>query len=792
MGRLFICLKSLLVIFLLMPSNSLKAQETILLKDGSIVPSGAVPVRPSRDVVQADDGVVVTYRFEEASIQKDSLFPECVNWRIEGFGTNDAVSQGAYPFRTDTYTLPQGYSAQVAVVDSSYIDFDYCLSPARPPVAESGKGFLSEKILPVSPFKGFFPRRLAHIKGVEYYRGTGIAQVVVCPLQYSYEGKKIRAYTSLTYKITFVRKENVNRNSAFVSRVSPDDHLLSNTVVNGFSVASRGRVAQTVVSAVRDYLVLSCPKYGDAVSKFCEWKKTMGFRTHVVVKEEWTPQLIKETVQKVYDENSDLYYLLIIGSHEDIPAQYCHDINDVKDYEHRYTDLYYTCMDGDKDSISDLYHGRLSVSTVEEAFSVVNKIIQYEKNPILDNAFYETGLACAYFEDKDTVGNKNAGYEDRRFVKTSEEIRDYLISKQKKINRVYWADYPGSVGNKKEMPMYYNNDSYSFGEILPQDLRNPSVWKGNANDINKYINNGSFCVLYRGHGLENEWQNPTFRVEDIFLKNENKYPIVFSLTCLTGRLDRGCFAEKMLRMSQSGCVAIYAASDISYSGYNDALGCGMFDAIWPDPGLRPLFKYSSTLGEKTPIPTYELGQILSQGMIRMKETFGAIETKYLKRTEEIFYCYGDPSMMMFTETPTAFKKVQVKKDEGRIIVTTDETAKISFYDKRTGDVYCLRGKSAFYDTNYPQYVSVCVSEHNKIPYIEEGETPSYVYIQNKTVTGNQTFQADFIKIGTNVTETQPSGKVIFDKGKVTLFGNEIVIEPETTVEKGTEFNIITK
>ena len=68
----------------------------------------------------------------------------------------------------------------------------------------------------------------------------------------------------------------------------------------------------------------------------------------------------------------------------------------------------------------------------------------------------------------------------------------------------------------------------------------------------------------------------------------------------------------------------------------------------------------------------------------------------------------------------------------------------------------------------------------------------HVYIQNKTVTGNQTFQADFIKIGTNVTETQPSGKVIFDKGKVTLFGNEIVIEPETTVEKGTEFNIITK
>lgn len=87
MGRLFICLKLLLLIFLLMFSNSLKAQEVILLEDGGIVSSGAVPVRPTRDVVKTDDGVVVTYRFEEASIQKDSLFPECVNWRIEGFGT---------------------------------------------------------------------------------------------------------------------------------------------------------------------------------------------------------------------------------------------------------------------------------------------------------------------------------------------------------------------------------------------------------------------------------------------------------------------------------------------------------------------------------------------------------------------------------------------------------------------------------------------------------------------------------------------------------------------------------
>ena len=789
MGRLFVCLKSLLVIFLLMSSNSLKAQENILLKDGIIVSSGAVPVRPTRDVVQADDGVVVTYRFEEASIQKDSLFPECVNWRIEGFGTNDAVSQGAYPFRTDTYTLPHGYSAQVAVVDSSYIDFDYCLSPARPPVAESGKGFLSEKILPVSPFKGFFPRRLAHIKGVEYYRGTGIAQVVVCPLQYSYEGKKIRAYTFLTYKITFVKKEKVNRNSAFVSRVSPDDHLLSNTVVNGFSVASRGRAAQTLVSAVRDYLVLSCPKYGDAVSKFCEWKKTMGFRTHVVVKEEWTPQLIKETVQKVYDENSDLYYLLIIGSHEDIPAQYCYVIErEGGDSIYHCTDMYYACMDGEKDSLPDLYYGRLPVSTITEANAVIDKIMQYEKNPTVDTSFYETGLNCAFFEDGSLYSEKNKpdGYEDVRFVKTSEEVRDYLMSQQKNVNRVYYTE------KKDVIPSFYNNTKYSFGEPLPDELKRNDAWQGNAADINNFINKGTFYVLYRGHAHSDGWAGPTYKNRNINLNNEDKYPVMFSLTCLSGQLDDayGCFAEQLLNKKKSGCVAVYAASYDSYSGYNDALCNGMFDAIWPEPGLRPRFKDSTTMGGKTPVPTYELGQILFQGMTRMKETYGVIDREHEKYTEEVFYCYGDPSMMIYTDVPTSFENVKVERNNNSIHVATKEPAKITFYNQWTDEVVSTQGNSLEYVTKTPQYVSVCISKHNKIPFVDKGIFPMIVYLQNEIYEGSQLEGGDCIKVGSNVNPYKSEGDVIF-KGKMELYGNEeVILEKGTIVEQGAELDIM--
>lgn len=782
-------LKSLATTFVMMlVAIPLKAQYTALLKDGSIVP-GIFATQPTRNIIEVDDGLIVKYTIENATINKDSLFPNSLFWRIEGFGVNDVCTQGAYPYRTDSYTVPKGYSAQVTVLDSSFVDYDYCLAPARTPVIESKAVSSAEKTEPIKPFKSFCPSRLVNLESIDIYRGTGVAHVVLYPLQYNFEQKKIRAFSSISYKIAFVKENTTIRNMMSSSNISVDDHFLENTTINGYSNKNQRTVSGNAISDTHDYLILSCPKYGEAVSLFAEWKKTLGFNVHAVLKDQWTSESIKEEVQKVYDENPNLYYLLIVGNHEDLPGQYCH-IKDEKDYEFRYTDLYYTCMDGEKDSIPDLYRGRLSVSSPTEAINVIEKIIQYEKNPTTDSSFYETGLNCAYFEDEDILGTPKAGYEDKRFIKTSEEVRDYLQSKQKNIKRVYFADYPKV---NRAFPSYYNNDMYSFGEPLPDELKNSSIWKGNSDDIDEYINKGTFYVLYRGHGSESYWYRPFYQiVQNVNLNNENKYPVIFSLTCLTGRLDHGCFAEQILRKPKSGCVAIYAASDFSYSGYNDALCCGMFDAIWPDPGLRPRFKESTTFGDKTPVPTYELGQILSQGIARMKETFGKISNKFLKRTEEIFYCYGDPSMKIYTAVPKSFEKVKIERAENGVNVVLEESGKISFYNKYTGEVFSVKGTSANYSTAYSQNVSICISGHNKIPYIEEGDTKKISYIQNKILTGSNSFINDFVKIGSKVTSSQKEGPVIFQKGSTTISAKDVYLTPETTIEKGAEMNILTK
>ena len=83
---------------------------------------------------------------------------------------------------------------------------------------------------------------------------------------------------------------------------------------------------------------------------------------------------------------------------------------------------------------------------------------------------------------------------------------------------------------------------------------------------------------------------------------------------------------------------------------------------------------------------------------------------------------------------------------------------------------------------------VCVSGPNKIPLIDD-PTQEY-YIQNETVIGPRSIQSDTIKVGHHVTNLKPEGDVsISGSGKVTLRGNEIILDAGTTIEIGTEVEI---
>ena len=697
---------------------------------------------PQRTVQRTDDGITVAYTFAgNAPSACNAGDGGCV-WRIEGFGLRDAPGGYATPFRVDAFAVPEGCTAVVETVDSAFVDYDCRLAPARriPEKGTAAEGVVKEGGQNASQ-GGFFPRNVAAAAGrVDVYRGREICNVVVNPVQYDAAANKARAYSKITYKVRFVPKAGARAMAGAPATkpvILPADNMLGNITMNGASAkAGDMAVKATGVAAgddTRDYLIISVDKYAEAVDRFAAWKELLGFRVHKVLKGSWNSDAVKAEVEKAYAENPALYYLLIVGDHDDVPGQYMEHHADDGDFSVHYTDLYYGCMDGECDETPDIYRGRLSVSSPEEAATVVDKIIGYEKRPPTDAGFYERGVNCADYLDNDNGVADD--YEDRRYVQTAEEIRAYMLGQGKDVERVYSTNY-------EITPKYWNRNYFSFGEPIPEDMLKPAfAWDGNEGDIRRAINSGVFYVLHRDHGLVDCWENPYFSVKHVdMLQNGDLLPVVFCVNCDNGAFQADCLAERFLRKQGGGAVAVIAASDISYSGYNDALACGLFDAIWPEPGMRPKFPGVNSLGGETPAPTYELGQILDQAQVRVSETFGSPDPSVSSNekndsfcrivTKEIYHCFGDPSMQICTEMPAPFSGVSVTRGNGCVTVGNGgETARITFVNRRTGEVVSHIAPSAVYTTADYQDVDVCVSGHNRIPYIDAGKLTGIESVQ---------------------------------------------------------------
>lgn len=697
---------------------------------------------PQRTLQRTDDGITVAYTFAgNAPSACNDGDGGCV-WRIDGFGLRDAPGGYATPFRVDAFAVPEGCTAVVETVDSAFVDYDCRLAPARriPEKGTAAEGVVKEGGQNASQ-GGFYPRKVAVAawRG-SVYRGREICNVVVNPVQYDAAANKARAYSKITYKVRFVPKAGARAMAGAPATkpvILPADNMLGNITMNGASAkAGDMAVKATGVAAgddTRDYLIISVDKYAEAVDRFAEWKELLGFRVHKVLKGSWNSDAVKAEVEKAYAENPALYYLLIVGDHDDVPGQYMEHHADDGDFSVHYTDLYYGCMDGECDETPDIYRGRLSVSSPEEAVTVVDKIIGYEKRPPTDAGFYERGVNCADYLDNDNGVADD--YEDRRYVQTAEEIRAYMLGQGKDVERVYSTNY-------EITPKYWNRNYFSFGEPIPEDMLKPAfAWDGNEGDIRRAINSGVFYVLHRDHGLVDCWENPYFSVKHVdMLQNGDLLPVVFCVNCDNGAFQADCLAERFLRKQGGGAVAVIAASDISYSGYNDALACGLFDAIWPEPGLRPKFPGVNSLGGETPAPTYELGQILDQAQVRVSETFGSPDPSVSSNekndsfcrivTKEIYHCFGDPSMQICTEMPAPFSGVSVTRGNGCVTVGNGgETARITFVNRRTGEVVSHIAPSAVYTTADFEDVDVCVSGHNRIPYIDAGKLTGIESVQ---------------------------------------------------------------
>ena len=294
-------MKHWFVFFLALASvGSVKGQQTITLSNGNMV-AGAYKQPPTRTVKSVDDGYIITYTFDKATVIDDPLYKGSILWKVSGFGEEDTPQKPALPYRLDSFTVPDGYSVNVKVVDSLFVELPYTLSPARPPLTDSGNvSYTKDNVPTISAYKGFLPNRIANMDNMGVYRGKGVVDVMVSPIQYSYEHNTIRAYKSISYKVTFAKSNTKTYAKVSMQNLDVTDAFLNNTTINGFQQPVT--LADTkATNAKKGYLIISTSKFKTSVEKLASWKRLLGFDVRIVLNDSWTSSSVKEEVKKQYN-----------------------------------------------------------------------------------------------------------------------------------------------------------------------------------------------------------------------------------------------------------------------------------------------------------------------------------------------------------------------------------------------------------------------------------------------------------------------------------------------------------
>ncbi|MEA1971792.1 MAG: C25 family cysteine peptidase [Candidatus Cloacimonadota bacterium] len=444
------------------------------------------------------------------------------------------------------------------------------------------------------------------------------------------------------------------------------------------------------------------------IEDFVIWKKAKGFDVDVqTIQTIGTSYLtIKEYIANYYNENHPDFVVLmgdVDGTYE-IPATY---IVSSETGENDITDHNYTLIEGD-DYFPELLIGRISVDSPMQLVTVLNKTINYEKNPSMSNTdWMEKALLVA--------GNfSDSGAHPITPVWTSIWLQNKMLNQgYTQVDTVFsWA---GS----------------QYGAV----------------QIQSALNSGVQYVGYRGWGDANGWHYPYFHIPELDATNSfNKNPVVMSIVCNSGDFGNTtvdpCFGEKWLRMgtpnTPNGCVAFVGPSDLHTHTYqNNAIYAGIFSSIM-DEGVR-------TFGTAVLRGKFEVYKSFPHEV----EEGGQAEFWY-----HIYNVLGDPSLNLWKLIPqniscelpesvnqsTSFIEVNLPNYEGAIISATKDEENYAYSKVINGNAIVQIDPEQVGD------IIITIVKNNHVPFVAtipvNGE--SGIGMTNYSVNGEELISAETI------------------------------------------------
>ena len=349
--------------------------------------------------------------------------------------------------------------------------------------------------------------------------------------------------------------------------------MRSRLLINLFALVGIGFVAAPVIFANgddaktndslqdrADVLIVTSEELADAWKPFADWKTKTGRPAKIVstnhIEKEFEGDDIQEKVRrcclKHIDEMSTKF--VIIGGDSEgksgghVPDRDTdHSKCQMLSYDNIPTDLYfisktdwdanddgvYGSFDKDMDAVSYFHPqaciGRIPVRTVEDVVAYTDKVIAYESRYPVGQFAHRMVYTCP---------EKNA------FPKLETSYGEVMES------------WPGG-----RIDQFFSNKT-------PWDDERSGDYALDPDNFAKMINNRDAAKIHiHGHGLLPLWvleKHTKVTASTVAnLENKNAYPVITTVSCLTGQYDDEkdpCITESMLRQPEAGAIAILAPS----------------------------------------------------------------------------------------------------------------------------------------------------------------------------------------------------------------------------------------
>ena len=555
-------------------------------------------------------------------------------------------------------------------------------------------------------------------------RSLDVVMLSITPFRYNPVKRTLEVIYDLDINVRF---EGGNGQFGESRYFNPDwKHILQNLVINGEMLSSADYYDLINTAGNRDvegaeYLIITpntttALAWADTLKAF---RTKQGIPTKVVTTTECggnTDNAIRNYIVNAYNtwDIPPAAVLLFGGWYNNSGVRPFYHTTVQGDYNpQRYaTDYPYCDMNGD--SIADLALSRVTARTAQEYKTFVQKTIEYESNPYTDPAYYDRPIITA-------------GHDANKWFLIHSQVlngfyRDKLGKHPTNLYMVHTGSIPDtawSTGFNTEVVVnYFGSNGQNY---IPDDPSELHDWMSKSDSVPliNALNEGAFMTVYRGHSNFNAWWFPAFKYYtlDNVVNAPNTYVISVSCSCgIFTNAGRG-MVEAFCLKEDGGGVGGIGANALTHSQFNDILGWGIYDCMWPD--FLP-----------------DMGSSIAPEFIRpafiLAEAKNYLDFYYFlpnwwpgrgPSTKHIFGCTGETYLNLYTEVP---QPLQVTHDlymtasAHAFTVTADEGAVIclSQGDEIIG-VFQSEGQSHTFtmpDMTVGGYFTVTATKQNHFRY----------------------------------------------------------------------------